>query len=75
MEGLICPLKSQLTALGYGKCTWKTKINAEDTTFESLEKDPQDVDYPSRAFGRGPGEPGNPLDHQDRRYVPSIGLV
>ena len=63
MEGLICPLKSQLIAFVYGKCTWKMKINAEVTTFDSLEKDPQDVDDPSRAFGRGPGEAGNPLGH------------
>jgi hypothetical protein len=44
-------LKSQLNALGYRKCTWKTEINADDITLEILEKDPQDTDDSNRALG------------------------
>lgn len=35
----------------------KTEINADDTTLEILEKDPQDADESNRVLGRSPGEP------------------
>ena len=67
LDWFICPLKSQLNALGYRKCTWKTEINADDITLEILEKDPQDTDDSNRALGWSPGEPGNHLDIRSSR--------
>ena len=67
LDWFICPLKSQLNALGYRKCTQKTEINADDITLEVLEKNPQDANESNRALDQSPGEPWNHLDIRSSR--------